>query len=300
MFKLMNMKPQTPPRFFEEVRMFVVSARSRNFLEASRELGISQAALSLHLRELEAQLPAPLFELQGRKKELSRFGREFLNAASEALDHAESTIQSCVDRYRNEADLVLRIGARPDLFATLASKLKFKGHIEFVSLTGDAAARAVLEKRVDLAVTYHKPDSTEIVAKKAFMSGLVLVWKDPKVSEKTREPSAEWFREATAVSIDTRGSLLEDFLRSKGLKWSALSRRRVVDDWRSLIELLEELPTGYAVIPDFLKLREKSLRRFALPTKPLQYYYLHARSLSKIDGFAGVLKSLNSQSPLSI
>lgn len=64
-------------------REFVVLAETRNFMETADKLFISQSTLSRHIKTLEMELGASLFDRSTRKVELSRYGRLFLPYAKE-------------------------------------------------------------------------------------------------------------------------------------------------------------------------------------------------------------------------
>lgn len=60
------------------LREFVVLAQTCHYQEAAERLFISQPSLSKHIKTMEAELGAELFERTSRKVELSAFGRAFL------------------------------------------------------------------------------------------------------------------------------------------------------------------------------------------------------------------------------
>lgn len=61
--------------YFKE---FVVLAETKNFWAASERLYISQSSLSKHIKTLEKELGAPLFERTSRRVDLSDFGKIML------------------------------------------------------------------------------------------------------------------------------------------------------------------------------------------------------------------------------
>ena len=66
----------------ERCKEFVVLAQTRNFLEASNQLFISQSSLSKHIKSLEKELGVTLLDRSTRKVELSSIGRVFLPFAN--------------------------------------------------------------------------------------------------------------------------------------------------------------------------------------------------------------------------
>ncbi len=69
----------------QEIRYFCVTAEVLHYTRASRLLYISQPSLSYAISKLEKELGVPLFEKDGKKVTLSKYGEEFLPYAKRAL-----------------------------------------------------------------------------------------------------------------------------------------------------------------------------------------------------------------------
>lgn len=67
------------------LRTFDAAARHASFAAAARELHMTQPAVSYHIRSLERDLSAPLFERHARRVELTRLGRAYLPSVRQAL-----------------------------------------------------------------------------------------------------------------------------------------------------------------------------------------------------------------------
>ncbi len=70
---------------WQQLEYFQVVAQTEHFTHAAKQLSLSQPALSRAIARLEAELGAPLFERQGRRVRLTRYGRAFLAHADRAL-----------------------------------------------------------------------------------------------------------------------------------------------------------------------------------------------------------------------
>lgn len=75
--------PQLPP--LEWIRVFEAAARLGSFTAAANELGLTQAAVSQRIRNLELQLGAQLFNRQARGVTLSTQGESWLPHVQDAL-----------------------------------------------------------------------------------------------------------------------------------------------------------------------------------------------------------------------
>ncbi len=69
----------------QELRYFCVTAEVLHYTRAANLLYISQPSLSYALNKLEKELGVPLFEKQGKKVLLTKYGEEFLPYAKRAL-----------------------------------------------------------------------------------------------------------------------------------------------------------------------------------------------------------------------
>ena len=77
------------------IRSFEVTARHGNFTHAAEELGLSQAAVSQHIKALEVRLGVQLFERQTRGVKLSGVGAELYRSVAEGI----GTIEAALERF---------------------------------------------------------------------------------------------------------------------------------------------------------------------------------------------------------
>jgi LysR family transcriptional regulator, glycine cleavage system transcriptional activator len=106
------MPPSRAPSLLS-LRAFEAAARRLSFTEAARELYVSQAAISRHVRTLEADLGRPLFRRLHRRVELTATGK--LLAAGLAAGFSQ--IQRAVQTAGGTATPRLRISAEPSFAA---------------------------------------------------------------------------------------------------------------------------------------------------------------------------------------
>src|SRR5258708_37712523 len=80
------------PFTIAELKAFVMVARSLSFTHAARCLGITQPALSMTIRQVEAKFGATLFDRSTRSVKLSSTGALLLPAAERLVENFERTI----------------------------------------------------------------------------------------------------------------------------------------------------------------------------------------------------------------
>jgi DNA-binding transcriptional LysR family regulator len=104
------------------LRYFVAIADRLSFSRAAADLDLSQPSLSRQIRDLEAELGAPLFNREGRRLSLTAAAAALLPAARAALGEAERgrrSVREVLDGNRGP----LVVGASPQTAATVLAPL---------------------------------------------------------------------------------------------------------------------------------------------------------------------------------
>ena len=76
----------------QELRYFCVTADVLHYTRAANLLYISQPSLSYAIGKLEKELGVPLFEKNGKKVSLTKYGKEFFPYAKRALSEVSNGI----------------------------------------------------------------------------------------------------------------------------------------------------------------------------------------------------------------
>ncbi|MFZ6647507.1 LysR family transcriptional regulator [Undibacterium sp. TJN25] len=95
-----------------QLKAFLLTARLGNFTRAAEKMHLTQAGLSVMMRELEAQLDARLFDRTTRTVTLTGAGEKFLPAAMRALEAIEAAAVQ-IGEIGEQARHTLRIAATP-------------------------------------------------------------------------------------------------------------------------------------------------------------------------------------------
>lgn len=95
---------------FESMQEFLTLVEARSYWAASDKLFISQATLSRHIKEMEYELGAPLFNRTTRKIELTEFGMLLLPYARRAVRLQEEYTEAFASRLEIKKN-TLTIGA---------------------------------------------------------------------------------------------------------------------------------------------------------------------------------------------
>jgi LysR family nitrogen assimilation transcriptional regulator len=105
-----------------QLRYFVAVADARSFSSAARSLNVSQPALGLQVKELEARVGAPLLHRHARGTALSPAGKIFYPHAVEALASIELAERS-VASFATGASEKIVLGVTPTLGRVLVEEL---------------------------------------------------------------------------------------------------------------------------------------------------------------------------------
>ena len=96
-----------------QLRYFCTACRTHSITRAAAELYVTQPAVSIAIRELEAEFGLTLFSRNKSRLELTEAGQRFYEKASEFLKHGERLQQEL--RELREEHAVLRVGIPPVL-----------------------------------------------------------------------------------------------------------------------------------------------------------------------------------------
>lgn len=99
------------------IRAFEAAGRHENFSRAAEELGMTQAAISYQIRQLEDRVGRPLFVREKGRVHLSESGRQLLPAVSSAF----GTLTDAFSAIRSEDEDVLAINTLISFGATWLS-----------------------------------------------------------------------------------------------------------------------------------------------------------------------------------
>jgi len=209
-----------------QFRVFEAVARHLSFSRAAEELHLSQPAVSMQVRGIEAILGMPLTEQLGRKIFLTEAGREVLHA-SQAITARLDDLQHNLAQLRSIDTGRLNIAATSTVNAVATDILaRFRGRHPGVSIHLDVSNRAaVLDQlvgnRIDLAIMGQVPDGLGLEATR-FMDNPLVVIAPPdhplarKKKITVRELAAESFLVREAGS-GTRGAM-ERFFAARELE----------------------------------------------------------------------------------
>lgn len=164
----------------EQARTFLTIAANGSFIEAARQLHVTQSTISARIHRLEEELEARLFKRDRSGATMTQAGRRFLEYAKRLVLTAEQARHDIglPGRYRAN----IRIGGRIALWEGLLPK--WVGRIR--SVAPDIAVRSqigfeedlmrhLIEGNLDVGLMYTPSQSPELVVEHLFDEMLILV-----------------------------------------------------------------------------------------------------------------------------
>ena len=97
---------------FRQIKAFLQVARLGNFTRAAEKMHVTQAGLSIMMRELEAQLNCRLFDRTTRIVSLTAAGEQFLPVATHMVAELETSAEQ-LGEMANKARQILHVGVTP-------------------------------------------------------------------------------------------------------------------------------------------------------------------------------------------
>ena len=140
------------------LRYFVAVAEELNFTRAAERLHIAQPSLSQQVRQLEAEIGAPLFLRDKHRLELTEAGRIFLRESRNILNYTNHAISVTRQAARAEAGLItiaMVPGPEGKMFSRVLSSLLIKHpevQIVLRSLTSPEQVLALESREINVGL----------------------------------------------------------------------------------------------------------------------------------------------------
>ncbi|MBB5220737.1 LysR family hydrogen peroxide-inducible transcriptional activator [Amaricoccus macauensis] len=281
-----------------QLRSLTALAEEGHFGRAAAAVNISQPALSVQIRELEATLGARLVERGPREAVLTPTGREIVRRARRIFEEVREIEQ--VARWHGGLSGRLRIGVIPTVAPYLLPLALPELRARNISL--DLGVREAQTERLidevrsgglDAAVMALPVEAADLVAEPLFEDRFLLAGTGSRLAALGAEPAPEAMEPGQLLLLDD-GHCLAD----QAIAACAVDRSRAPMDLRaaSLSTLCRLVSEGFGVtlLPELAASAESAaapglaLTRFAEP-EPRRTIGLVRRRLSVDDGWFGEL-----------
>jgi DNA-binding transcriptional LysR family regulator len=152
----------------KQLRAFVTVASERSFTRAATQLNLSQSALTLQVRELEAEVGLKLLHRSTRFVELTEAGQQFLPMTTRLLDELTIALEDLHALARGERGSVVIVAGASVISLVVAPSIaalakRFPGiTIRILEDLGDEVTRRVVSGEADFGLASFARDSDEV------------------------------------------------------------------------------------------------------------------------------------------
>ena len=268
------------------LRCFEAAAKYQSFTAAAQELGMSQGAVSRHIKDLESYVGAALFRREGRGVRLTAAGESLSQQLFVDLDRLRQTFSQAIAT--GERRQLFRIAAPPTFSSRwLVPRLKAfrEKHpdIEFM-LQSRSDPFDLSEERVDLAIHFGAWDWPGAQLTPLCPENLVVVASPDLVKDGNgNNPAA--IRELPLLHQSGRVDLWSRYFQSVGFPTDGLRSGSYFDQF-SLVISAAVAGMGAAILPTYLietELRDGSLRQLASLPEDTSRSYIIATPMTAQD-----------------
>jgi LysR family nitrogen assimilation transcriptional regulator len=166
---------------FRQLKYFTMVAEAKTFTRAAELLGLAQPALSNQMQKLEEELQEQLFIRHSRGIELTDAGRRLLSHARTILHQVDVAVED-VRGARDEPEGLVRVGMPRSMGEILAVRLLQEARrrapalsVRIVEHFSESLYALLLERELDIALTYSTENSVRVVAELISLQRLSLI-----------------------------------------------------------------------------------------------------------------------------
>ena len=165
---------------FRQLEVFEVVARLLSYTKASKELHLSQPAVSMQIKQLEESAGLPLLEQVGRKTYLTEAGREmyhYCRTIAEQLEEAGEVLEQL--KGLKSGRLEITVATTANAFATRMLSMFNKQHegstVSLDVTNRERLLRQLADNEKDIAIMGRPPEDADLVTESFAENPLVVV-----------------------------------------------------------------------------------------------------------------------------
>jgi DNA-binding transcriptional LysR family regulator len=253
-----------------QLQAFVAVAASGNFTRAAEQLHIAQSAVSVLIRELEAELGVRLLDRTTRRVELTDIGREFRGSAEKLMADLEYAVRNAHDLAERKRGRIT-VAAPPLLAAALLPSViagfsrDFPGiRIVLLDVRTDQIVERVKSGEADIGVGTFAPEEEGLVRTRLARDTLMLFCQSRHPLASRGRPSWHDLKDLPLIAL-TRDSgirgLVEYGYKSTGFSASIVYEVSQISTALAFVEV----GLGVSVLPTYAMASARLGEIVALP-----------------------------------
>jgi len=211
-----------------QLRAFVAIAEAKTFTAGARRVNVTQAAISMQIRQLEEEVSLPLFTRTPRRVILTEAGEKLLERARKILHEHDAALEELAE-LRGAEHGRLRIGSSSSSFVAeqlpeILQKLRQrfpKADITVFSGTSDVLTQKLLNGEIDIAFVSLPIDNPNIQTELLFSDEIVAIAHPSHPLAKRRVITVAELANEPLILGEKGGNtrrLLDEFFSQVGVK----------------------------------------------------------------------------------
>jgi DNA-binding transcriptional LysR family regulator len=264
--------------------------------EAAERIGLSQPAISAHLKTFENHFPISVFAQHGRRKTLTPFGLALSELFQKRFTNLESEIQAQFNRFVSPAQVTVHIAGRHEILLSFARQIEFPGTLVFHPGSSEASFAGVEERRFDLAIARTRPESSELHTRKLFSDRFVALIPSEWSARRTGALSSAvltTLREKPFLAYEMNPPNLESVKRHFDIS-DDFRIATVFPDWPTLIAKVEN-GHGWTLAPNRFNYSKNAVTALSLPEELVRdsvYHLAYRRESLRFEWFKSLLNRI--------
>ncbi len=266
---------------YDLIKTFLTFCEAKNSYQAAEILGISQPAISVKLQSLESYLNKKVFEMQGKKKVVNKYGEYLYRKFATDFRQLDKNYELSLKWLKDPDSIELTIGARREMLRVFADKIKFNGCLNLKTMYTQDAMDGLQKREIDLAITYLPSPDSAIIQRKIFSYGSHFLLHKKWLKKKQKATlqifqDEEFLKSTPGLFYSAKFPLIEKWLYYHQRSTDLLRPKLYFDDWPSIVELVEK-GEGFTLAPDCFNSEDPNIIKIPVPHKivPKIDFYLH-------------------------
>lgn len=277
---------------------FVVFNEVGNMTEAAKALGITQPALSKQLVLLEKQLGRALFQLVGRKKMLTAFGKDLHLKIKDKVDNVQQLVHQTSQLHSDGVSSTIHVSGRREVLDRISNRLNFKGSLVFTQASNDQTIDAVLGLKSEIGITHTVPDSHELISKPLFKEDFQITIPKKMIRQKPSygKNLFEDLLKLPCLGYRPEDEIIKEACGFSNVEVKSLRMIRATENYASLAEMVNA-QMGWSVIPSHIGVSDKQVWIVKVPSKIIptrEFFILYRSELISQTWFKNLIAEIQS------
>ncbi len=270
------------------VSSFLAFARARNMQHAAAHLGLSQPALTSHLKQFEDAFSQDVFSMQGRRKILTDFGKRLFQHLDAKFGNLEDELRQMQTEYQSPEKSQLVFAGRTEVLSLIAGRIDFPGTLIFQFVDGAQAVENLIHRKADLGISNHLEEAMDLQSKKLFTDHFCILFPR-KWNISGRHVSRTLLEELCQkkfISYKTRDPNLENLLQHYQINGPPRFGK-IIANWSSIAEMVES-GQGWSLVPSLYIANLRHVQSLPLEgnlANETHFYLLYRKELRKLAWF---------------